>query len=257
MLRRSLDLGRKAFTYSLSAMAQPLSIPFLLYQTLVRGVHVGEIVRLSRSRWFRSAGIQTVVDVGANTGQFASAVRALLPSATIFSFEPLPDCFQTLRRRLERYGRFKGFCTALGDTAGEVTFWRSGASESSSPLPMSSLHGRLFPWTRKTEQCTVRMGRLDDYLDDLVGERKIFLKIDVQGYERNVLLGGREFLKHVHMVLIEVGIDGLYEGQASFQEVYELMRELGFHYRGNLDQLLSSEDGRIVQVDALFARGEW
>lgn len=77
----------------------------------------------------------------------------------------------------------------------------------------------------------------------------------MQGFEKNVLLGGTEFLRTGEkMVIIEISIKQLYDKEANFDEMYNLMNSLGYSYLGNLDQLYSPVNGEILQVDAIFYR---
>src|SRR2546425_2832845 len=146
---RLLDVAGKGWRYSLAVLAQPTRTPFLAWNTAVRNAHLGELLKLNEHRnWLQAAGIRTVVDVGANAGQFSSAIRCFLPEAQIYAFEPLPDCCAALRRRLAGRGRFEAFCTAVGADNGEVTFWRSEFAKASSVLPMTDLHKEAFPWSR-------------------------------------------------------------------------------------------------------------
>ena len=98
------------------------------------------------------------------------------------------------------------------------------------------------------------MKLLDDYANTIRLLSKVLLKIDVQGYEVEVLQGGRRLLKHVDYVLVEVSYAHLYKHQATFEDVYSLLRQSGFSYTGNWGQLSSPVDGAILQGDALFAR---
>ena len=94
-LPRIRDLAQKAWTYLLVAFERPQQLPSLFVYVL-KGVHVGEFLKLN-SPWIKQAGIKTVLDVGAHAGEFASAVRAVLPDARIYAFEPLPDCYDKLQ----------------------------------------------------------------------------------------------------------------------------------------------------------------
>ena len=214
---------------------------------------MGEFLKLDQ-RWIKEAGISTVIDVGAHAGQFSSAIRAVLPKAHIYAFEPLADCCEKLRKRLGHYGRFQAFQIALGDRSGPINFWRSSFSKSSSVLPMADLHKESFPWSARMIPVTVQMETLDAYLDKMVMAPKVLLKIDVQGYEDKVLRGACGVLKRVDLVLVEVSFRHLYEGQPLFKEIYELLSGAGFSYAGNLEQLVSPLDGSILQADALFIR---
>src|SRR5258705_4321349 len=90
--------------------------------------------------WLRAIGINTILDIGANTGQFAQRIRRVLPDAMIYSFEPLPDCFEQLKGNLASCVNFRAFNFALGDRTGELMFQRNEYSPSSSFLRMADLH---------------------------------------------------------------------------------------------------------------------
>lgn len=255
MIIRLLDLARKAWLYLLAGLESPLQLPLIVWQVITHRVHLGELLRLNRHRvWLRSAGITTLLDVGANTGQFASAFRVVLPTAHIYSFEPLPDCCQRLRRKLSPRGRFEAFNVALGNTRGEMTFSRNEFTEASSLLPLARAHQEAFPWAANVQPVTVRVERLDALADQLQLTSKVLLKIDVQGYELEVLHGARATMSRVDFILVEISFRSLYDGQPPFEDVYACLRTAGFVYAGSFDQLLSPVDSSILQADALFVR---
>lgn len=129
---------------------------------------------------------------------------------------------------------------------------RNDYSQSSSLLPMAELHKRAFPETRHSTPETVQVKRLDDVVADLRIERPALLKIDVQGFEAKVIAGATETLKLADVIIVETGVEALYEGQALFDDVYRMLYDRGFRYRGNHNQLLSPDDGRVLQADAFF-----
>jgi FkbM family methyltransferase len=252
LVRRIRDLCGKAWAYSLTALQEPEQL--LRFPSLcLKRVHIGEFLKLNKP-WLKNSGIRTVIDVGAHTGEFSSAIRAVLPHAHVYAFEPLPECFDQLTKKLGHNGSVHVFQTALGDTTGQVEFWRSSFSKSSSLLRMSSLHQSAFPWSASNRPMTVRLGRLDDYEDKMELTAKTLLKIDVQGFEDRVLRGAESTLKRLDYVLVEVSVAPLYEGQAKFETVYDFLLQSGFSYKGNVEQLASPLDGAILQLDALFAR---
>jgi FkbM family methyltransferase len=249
---RFSDLVGKAWKYLLSALEQPQQVLYLPLLPL-KGVHIGEFLNLNRP-WVKQAGINTVIDIGAHAGEFSSAIRTILPNARIYAFEPQPDCYDRLRDKLGRYGSFQAFQVALGERSGQVKFWRSSFSKSSSVLEMARLHQEVFPWSARTVPVSVQLEMLDHYLDRIELTPKVLVKIDVQGYEDRVLQGGMRLLKRVDYLLVEVSFRPLYEGQAHFKEVYDFLVQSGLSYAGNLDQLLSPLDDSILQADALFVR---
>jgi FkbM family methyltransferase len=255
MMARLLDVAGKGWRYSLAVLSEPARVPFFVWNSAGRSAHLGELLKLNEHRkWLLSSGIQTVVDVGANAGQFSSAIRCFLPEAQIYAFEPLPDCYEALCRRLAKRGRFQAFCTAVGAGNGEVTFWRSEFAKSSSVLPMTELHKEAFPWTKGATELKVPQCRLDDCLDKMQLVRNVLLKIDVQGYELQVLQGAERLLQEVKYALVESSFQNLYQGQGAFHQVYDWMTAQGFDYAGSFEQLLSPVDGTILQADGLFVR---
>jgi FkbM family methyltransferase len=204
--------------------------------------------------WLRSFQFATVLDVGANVGQFALAANAVWPEARIYSFEPLPDCYQQLLVRLAQVKNFTGFNLGLGDKPGSLVFERNAFSASSSFLRMAPTHKSEFPHTRDSQQVTVEVKRLDDVVAKLSLGNPILLKIDVQGFEDKVLLGGEATIQKVEVIIIESSFEVLYEEQPLFDDIYRAMIHRGFVYKGAMDQMVSPKDGRPLQTDAIFMR---
>lgn len=249
---RARNVAGAAWKYLLRVLEHPSCMPHTLW-TVARGASPSHYFMLNVP-WFREAGIGTVLDVGAHRGEFSSAIRALLPRARIYAFEPLPDCCAVLSNKMRNGGGFQAFPVAIGKTHGQITLWRSRYAKSSSVLPMAALHKDSFPWSAENTPLSVEQRALDEYLGQLQLDDKVLLKIDVQGYEAQVLRGATELLKCVACVLLEVSFRPLYQGQGTFAEIHVLLQSAGFSYSGNLGQLCSPIDGSILQADALFCR---
>lgn len=203
-------------------------------------------------RWLNTLDIGTLVDVGANTGQFARDFRDVRPDTLIYSFEPLRDCFEELQRTMADTLGFTAFNVALGESDGEVVFFRSEFSPSSSLLSMGESHKELFPYTRGVTREIVTVRRLDSYLDEISVRGGLLVKIDVQGAEAQVLKGGRQVVLGADAVLAEVGYFPLYKGQATIREISGLLEGCGFAFMGIVDQYLRPGDSLPVYGDALF-----
>ncbi len=251
---RIRDLLAKMWQYGLSALDEPSRLPWLIYRVLARRAHLGELLRLSRHRrWLEGLEIRTVIDVGAHGGEFASAARAILPAARIYSFEPQDDARARIVTRLGGT-EFEVFGLALGAEPGRATFYRSEFTKASSLLPMGKRHREAFPWSAAGEEIEVQVETLDAMRERLTFDRGVLLKLDVQGSELAVLQGGERALDTIDYILVEVSLRSLYDGDASFTDVASFLEARGFRYTGSLDQLADPQTGELLQQDAFFVR---
>lgn len=205
----------------------------------------------------RRLAIGSVIDCGANEGQFARDISRVFPQASLYCFEPLPQPFAALSAWAEsRQGRVKCFPAALGERDEEVSMhFHTEHSPSSSLLATTAEEESLFPQTRAQAEIAVRVTTLDAALAAAIPsmKREILLKLDVQGYEDRVLRGATHILPSVRACLLEVCVDPLYVQQAAFEDIVALLAEFDLKYAGNADQVLG-EDGRVMWLDALFLR---
>ena len=205
--------------------------------------------------WLAPFAIRSIIDVGANAGQFAAEVRRALPCAQLYSFEPLADCCEALRRNFAKDSRFEAFCCALGDADAIVEMHRSEFSFSSSLLPMGQLCKDLFPYARNCRPETVTVRTLDGVMADRDLKENLLVKIDVQGAEDRVIRGGRRTIGRAAVVIVETSFAELYEGQSLFGEVYDLLKDLGFRYAGAWGpQRRNPVNGQVLQADSIFIR---
>ena len=178
-------------------------------------------------------GIDVVLDIGANEGQFGQQLRRCGYRGRIVSFEPVSDV-QARLRAIASGDRLWQVAPplALGAKAGEAEIHVHAVSEVSSFLPMERMPyaDAGTPVAPPVRSETVRIVPLDAVYGDYVkpGE-KALLKIDVQGFEREVLAGAAATLPKADGVLIEVSLSPLYTGQASYLELLETLRAKGFH----------------------------
>ena len=114
--------------------------------------------------------IQTILDIGANTGQFASHISKKFPKAKIYSFEPIPSVFQDLKHLEENNlkGRLKALNLAIGDMDGSIDmFIHQNHSSSSSLLKTSDFCETIYPFTKKQDVCSVNVKTLDNCVSEL------------------------------------------------------------------------------------------
>jgi len=205
-------------------------------------------------QWLLQSGIRTILDIGANTGQFARVIHEILPQAFIYSFEPLHDCFEELQRTMGRVENFQAFNTAVADLEGDATFYRNEWSPSSSLRPMKQLHKDNFPFTSREYINTVKVRRLDDYQNELTIRDNLLIKLDVQGSEDRVISGGNNLIQRARILVVETSMESLYDGQPLFKDILSILGSKGFTYKGSLSQLMSPIDGSVLQTNAVFKR---
>jgi FkbM family methyltransferase len=196
----------------------------------------------------------TVIDVGANVGQFTVACTRFFPDAQIHSFEPLPACAEALARNVKQIGRVRVYPLALGDVPGEALLHVNSLSHSSSLLTLGERHRQAFPDAREVSTVKVPVSTLDRELHSVLLQGCTLLKLDVQGYEARVLEGAAETLGRVDLVLLETSFRPLYEGERTFMEVVRMMDVRGFEFLRPAGWLEDPRTGEALQMDALFAR---
>ena len=207
-----------------------------------------------RSRLMKSVGIDLVIDVGANHGQFGLEIRGAGYMGRIVSIEPLATPYRELSRLAARDGRWVAIQSAVGPNAGSATIHvAANRGASSSFLPMLDLHTRSAPEARYVVDERVEVRTLDDLVQAEVGDvAAVFTKLDVQGYELQVLSGGEANLGRSTLVQLEMSLLPLYETAPSYRDILRYMSERGFHLIG-IEPGFASSNGALLQADGLFA----
>lgn len=200
--------------------------------------------------------IRTVLDIGALRGEFASEkLRPNFPQAVIHSFEPSPVSFPLLKKLADdSNGAIIAHNYGLGSEEAILSFnINSDFLASSSFLEQTDSNIEYFPQLAKVEHVTARVARLDDIINNLDIKDDLLIKIDTQGFDYQVLLGGIETIKRAKALIIEIQIEQLYQHAADFDQIYNLLRKCGLKFAGTFDQVCG-EDGTILFIDGLFVR---
>lgn len=221
------------------------------------GLDIRRIAPFEPYDWLKGRNIRTVFDIGANVGQFACQIHRVLPDAMLYSFEPLEDCYNQLLKKMGHLARFRAFNFALGDTNGQGEIYHNDFTPSSSLLPMEELHKRAFPYTKHARLEKIEVRRLDDVVSDLEVSENVLVKIDVQGFEDKVILGGEKTLSRASVLIVETSFEPLYKDQPLFDTIYDLLRQRGFAYMGTDHIIRNPTDGSILQCDSVFCKGDF
>jgi FkbM family methyltransferase len=209
--------------------------------------------RLNQALKSHQSHFGTILDVGANVGQFALAAALHFPDAEIFSFEPLPDVFQELRENTRRRPRIRSLNCALGNQNGHIPLHRNEYSRLSSALRINAANDHPRYRERKTSIINVEVFRLDEFHQVLEIKHPLLLKMDVQGMEMEVLLGTGDFLNQVDFILCEVALTPLYDNQPLFDEIHAFIQHRGYSLVAPL-YLNRGKGGKIIEMDVLYAR---
>lgn len=197
-----------------------------------------------RQNGFTPAGI---VDIGANRGDWSRMARSVFPGCPIAMFDGNPRYEPVLAATACDLGKASCTIAVLGpETKAQVVFYSSG--------PRSSVLVELTTLPREAEQQPMRL------LDDLIGQSAIgapvpaglLMKLDVQGFELEVLRGGMSTLAQAELLVLETSLLPYNEGGPTFAEVVEFMNDAGFVAFDFCGQFRRQTDLALCQTDVAF-----
>lgn len=196
--------------------------------------------------------IQTILDIGANTGSYSQDIAKHFPRAKIYAFEPLADCLKELKMVAEKNPLIVPVPYALGSKNENAVIQRSSFHPSSSLLRMNDLHKELYPKSSRQTEETIRVKRLDDWATNINMKKELFIKMDVQGFEKEVISGGTSTIKQASALIIENSYVAFYEKQQLAAAIIMMMHELGFHYFGAAHMHYNMKTNLPIYEDSFF-----
>lgn len=214
-----------------------------------------DLYRLLNKPWLPATRIGTVLDVGANEGQFVKVAQVLFPHAPILAFEPNPHLAPSLERSLSNSGAGALLPIACGRERAVLPLYVTKFSPSASLLEPTALHIPDYPAAEIGETIQVKVERLDDVVrGNALARAPYLLKLDVQGFELEVLQGATGILPDVAVILCEVNAEGFYTGQAGFEQIYLFLRELGFKLVDIGEPIRARATGEVLYFDVAFLK---
>ena len=195
-----------------------------------------------------------IVDIGANHGQFLELVLKNY-TGQVIAIEPEPEAFEFLSQKFAKFSNVQSLNLALGSSNGSANLnVANNSSESSSILDMGYHHKMGAPNIRMIEKCKVKLARFSDAID-ISGFHQVFLKIDVQGFELEVLKGiSSEDLKRILAIKIELNVVETYVGAPLIETVMAFLRANGFSPLRIENGFGLPGFGQQLQMEALFIR---
>jgi len=199
--------------------------------------------------------IELIFDVGANCGQYASFLRDCGYQGKIVSFEPLSSVYSQLLSLSKKDNLWEiAPRSALGDQEGEITINIAGNIAVLASVSMLDAHVQAAPESAYCGSEVVQLRRLDTLAKDYITEdtKSIFLKIDVQGFEKQVIEGAFQILPLVKGIQIEMSLVPLYDKQMIFEDMLEFMRQLGYELYTIIPNFADKHTGRLLQIEKMF-----
>jgi FkbM family methyltransferase len=214
-------------------------------------------IHTRRARLIERYAVDSVLDIGANEGQYGYLVRDHGFRGRLISFEPLAEPFAALERRAAGDPRWECLRLALGGERGRAEMNVARLSAASSLLEAEDWFVEGLPIAERVGTESVEIATLDEISPELLDpDSRVLLKLDVQGYEEQVLAGAEETLDRVVLLEQELSLIPLYEGESGILEALENLRDLGFSPVSLEPAGYLPESGEVPQVDGLFVRAD-
>jgi FkbM family methyltransferase len=198
--------------------------------------------------------IDLVIDVGANEGFYVEELRQNGYLGKVVSFEPLDDAFSILKMKADKDELWDTHQLAIGDYVGDALINVSGNSQSSSLLAMNELHLKNAPESRYIRQEKIQVDTLDNLFSQFESYRNIYIKIDVQGFGKQVMAGLRENLSKVKGLQVEMSFEPLYEDEETFFDQSSFLLSAGFKLKSIEPGFFDPSSGQLLQADGVWYR---
>jgi FkbM family methyltransferase len=220
------------------------------------GRPVGDLLALMEDLRARGFAPASIVDIGANRGDWSAAVSSVFPDAAYFLFEPVAQFDPMLESFVARHPRSRFWRAAVGSSEGvvemDMIFTQDGK-----PTTGSTLQAARHDPAYRVQKTPVQVVTLDGLLasggfpapPDLV-------KIDVEGYEKDVLSGARQLLGRTEVFILECSLYRFWGTNLVFRETLALMQEYGYELYDFAGFNRRPRDGALGQTDAVFVRRE-
>ena len=196
--------------------------------------------------------VNTLIDIGSNKGQFILLCLNFFPNLTIYSFEPIKEIFKKQKNFFRFKTKMNLFNFGIGNYNKNLDFFITQRKDSSSFLTYngSSHHNRDYLLTEKRN---IRIRKLDQVLKNKNLVKPILIKIDVQGYELEVLKGSKKMLSKIDYLLIEVSKNQMYNKQATNREIVTFLKNKKFTILKS-SKWMRIKNTQFIQRDILLKR---
>ena len=234
--------------------------------SLATGFHL-KLKRLSSSssedfrvvKILQTYDFDCVLDIGANTGQFAESLIDFGYKNKIISFEPTQSAYSTLTKRSKKYPKWEvAERCAIGNEIGEVDIHVSDNTVFSSIKAIKDDYVQYNRSSKKTHTEKVKLYTLDHFDGKYIHSNvKTFLKIDTQGFEKEVLEGAKNILPYIDGVKIEIPLESIYNSvDWKLPDIISYFYDKGFTCQSLQPVAVNNATGAVLEVDGIFIRKE-
>ena len=208
----------------------------------------------------KSQQIDFVIDIGANTGQFAESLFDFGYQGKVLSFEPVKSAYDVLQKRSSSVENWEvAERCAIGDQDGQVTIHVSNDTQFSSIKPMKNSYSKTNNEAKVIATEEIPLYQLDSIISKYCSleEHRVLLKIDTQGFEKQVLEGAKNTLTKVVGLKIEIPLYPIYDQvDFTFYEILDFMKQHDFLPFSFNNEGINLKTGRVYEMDGLFIKQE-
>ena len=194
---------------------------------------------------------KTIIDVGSSKGDFIIASLMVFPEVIVYAFEPIRESYDESLARTKNKKNVYIFDFALGDENKVADFYLNYHAPSSSFKKMDAIHKTEYPFTSREKVIKTQIRRFDS-INNIKLVRPILVKIDVQGFELEVIEGMGDKIKLIDCIEIEISFKELYKGVPKVYEITKILYKLGFKYFVQRNPRFSKIDNKINFADFIF-----
>ena len=195
--------------------------------------------------------INTLIDIGSNKGQFILLCLKFFPKIKIYSFEPIKEILER-QKNFFKFKKMNTFNFGIGNKNKNLNFFITKRKDSSSFLTFNASNHYNSDYSF-IEKRSIKIRKLDQILKNKNLIRPILIKIDVQGYELEVLKGAKQILSKTDYLLVEVSKNRMYNKQAVEKDVINFLKNKKFVIL-KLSKWVKIKNTKFIQRDILFKK---